>query len=229
MGLETIVPIGIIFGIVLSLIDFFTEGKFTQVKSGYVSYATGVAAAYLFLWLFPSIYSGIKPETADLMLGAILLGFVIHHFIERYTFKHVSKGQMGKDVSLEHAIFTFVYHFIIGIVLINIFTSGFLQGLLYFIPIALYISIDNLPRRKIFDSTIVRLFFSAATLLGAVFGYYVQETALVSNVLLGFIVGILMYFFSREAFPGQKQGSNLLLLLGIIIYAAAIILSKTLL
>jgi len=78
--------LGQVLALILSVVDFFTEGLFSkpsQNKMKFISFAAGVSVSYLFLILLPDIYRGAMNYNKQLFLS-ILLGFAVFHLIEKY-------------------------------------------------------------------------------------------------------------------------------------------------
>ena len=76
--------IGYILALILSIVDFFTEGFFSKAspnKMKFISVSAGVSVSYIFLILLPEIYLR-SMEINRLLFLTVLFGFGIFHIIE---------------------------------------------------------------------------------------------------------------------------------------------------
>ena len=90
------IPLVIIFGIILTVVHYFSESigaHFKKYRVKLVSFSAGVSIAYFFLMLMPEIYGGI--ESLDKFIFVyILIGFILFHLIEKYLYQHEEKERL---------------------------------------------------------------------------------------------------------------------------------------
>ena len=107
--------VGYILALILSIVDFFTEGLFSKVsqnKMKFISVSAGVSVSYIFLILLPEIYSG-SMEISKLLFLAILFGFGVFHLIEKYIRQNFTGPALRKEHRLVHSLTSFVYFFVV--------------------------------------------------------------------------------------------------------------------
>ena len=96
--------VGYILALILSIVDFFTEGLFSKVsqnKMKFISVSAGVSVSYIFLILLPEIYSG-SMEISKLLFLAILFGFGVFPLIEKYIRQNFTGPALRKEHRLVH-------------------------------------------------------------------------------------------------------------------------------
>jgi len=222
-----IVALGLTFA--LGVIDFLSEGHFMRTKGVFkqrlVSFAAGISVAYLFLHLFPQLYSsiiGADQSYQQLTFFLMMAGFISYHIIEKWIYQHARRDEIVKEVEIEHSLTLFFYHFIIGFVFVSLLHDGLENGLLYFIPLSLHIIINALPHSHRFRGNGVRLFFTSAPLLGAVVGSFFILPTLVQTTLLGLIAGILLFIEAREIVPKRRGESIAFFMVGVALFTVVI-------
>jgi hypothetical protein len=220
--------IAILFGLLMGVVHYFSEtilDKFKSHKWKLISFSAGISITYLFLNLFPRFVSSVSKENKFLFLS-ILFGFVIFHVIEKYIYKQkLSEYKRLKEVAIEDSTISFIYHFIIGMMIVSFFNQSFFEGMLFFIPVLLYTSVDTIPVDRT-NSKIAKAILSFSTLLGILFStfFYKNMGNMVYLVLLGFIIGALTFTVTRHSIPDGKKGSPLFFIFGVIIYSIIIFL-----
>jgi len=220
--------IEILFGLLMGLVHYFSETileKFKSHKWKFISFSAGISITYLFLNLFPRFVSGVSQENRFLFLS-ILSGFVIFHIIEKYIYKqNLSEYKRLKEVAVEDSAISFIYHFIIGMMIVSFFNKGFFEGVLFFIPVLLYTSVDTIPVDRA-TSKITKAILAFSTLLGILFSIFIYKnmSGIVYLTLLGFIIGTLTFTVTRHSIPDGKKGSPLFFIFGVIIYSIILFL-----
>jgi len=212
--------------LLLGVVDYMSEGALTRrnafFKERFVSFVAGLSVTYIFLHLFPLVYSGAQ-SLPRLIFIFMLLGFVTYHLIEKWIYKHVPREKIGKDIEREHAMTLFFYHFSIGIVFISLIRANVLDGLLFFVPVSLHVIVNALPHSHRFQRWSVKAFFSSAPFLGAVLAVVVQIPQIINFALLGVVAGLLLFLEAREVIPKKREGSPLFFILGVLLYGLLII------
>ena len=207
-----------LFAVLLGLVQYFSKNlrkKCQQVEM--TSFSAGIAVTYLFLELMPKI-DGPLPQAWYFVTP--LIGFVVVHLIEKYIYQHSPKDRWQRQVGVEESAVLFLYHVIVGMILALIAEDGWLQAVLFFIPMMFYTAI----RATRFEDTLswyIRLGMSAATAVGVALTI-AFNLATLQTLLIGFIVGALLFTTSRHMLPFDKQGRPAYFTLGVVVYGILI-------
>src|SRR3989344_9602222 len=126
-----------IFSIFVSLTYYFSnrfdlKDKFYSRKI--VSFAAGVSIPYVLLELFPLFTEGALP-ISKWLFASILIGFMGHHLIEREIYHHATRKRLHRMLTMEEHVSSFVYHFVVGFLLVPFAEKSIIQAVLFFIPI----------------------------------------------------------------------------------------------
>lgn len=218
---------------ILSFADYVTEHIFSKKlrkNQKLISFSAGVAIAYIVLNLFPEIASYALIDGKKVFLYA-LFGFVALNLIEQYVYKAI--GSLKKPLAYHksiHVTYFFAYNFFVGMVLVSFASRGLTQTLLFFVPFLLYIIAEILPQEFEFKSSILKVFYSMAPLLGALLGInFIDFTATISGELISFITGTLLYIVIRESLPSDKAEKPLYFMVGVLFYTLIIVMTWNLL
>lgn len=220
--------IAVLFGMIMSIVHYFSEQigiKFKKCSGELVSFSAGLSIAYIFLSLFPEFSYGVSQENR-LLFVSILFGFAMLHLIEKYTYQHSPKAKILKKLALEDSAISFIYHFIIGMIIVSFFNKNFSDGLLFFVPVMFYTAVSTLPV-DMTKSKIVKVILASSTTLGVLFSLFVYGSSmhrLAYLLLLGFIIGALCFTVIRHSLPKGKKGKPLFFIIGVIIYSIIIFL-----
>tara|TARA_Y100000310_G_scaffold241784_1_gene245835 strand:+ start:1467 stop:2147 length:681 start_codon:yes stop_codon:yes gene_type:complete len=218
--------IGYILALILSVVDFFTEGLFSkasQNKMKFISISAGVSVSYIFLILLPEIYFGSVAISRALFLS-VLFGFGIFHVIEKYIRQNFTGPALRKEHRLAHSSTSFAYFFVVGFLLVKLAEVGnSLSSVLLFIPIMLHIVIDSLPRRHT-KKHHLRALSASSPFLGAFAAAFVDVGSAGNVVLLGIVGGALLYTVIRESLPRDREGKPLYFVTGLLLFTVLILL-----
>ena len=218
--------VGYVLSLILSIIDFLTEGLFSKAsknKMKFISVAAGVSVSYIFLILLPEIYLG-SIEISRLLFLAILFGFGIFHLIEKYIRQNFTGPALRKEHRLVHSLTSFVYFFVVGFLLVKLAEQdGNLGAVLLFIPIALHIIIDSLPRRHT-KKHYLRAFSASSPFLGAILASFIDVGKTGEVILLGIVGGALLYTVVRESLPREREGKPMYFITGLLVFTILILL-----
>lgn len=216
---------GYLLALILSVVDFFTEGLFSKAthnKMKFISFSAGVSVPYIFLILLPEIYLNAIAINR-LMFLSVLFGFGVFHMIEKYIRQNFVGQKLRREHRLMHSAISFVYFYIVGFILVEVTETRILSGLLLFIPIALHIVIDSLPRRTT-KSHYLRAISASAPFVGAVTATYINVGVSGNVILLGVIGGALLYTVMRESLPKEIEGKPLYFNIGLLMFTTLILL-----
>jgi len=216
------------FAVILGLTYYFSNKysiRHKEWNKKIISFSAGVSITYILLELFPVFTEGALILN-KLLFVSILVGFIAHHIIEKEIYKHNHRHELVKMLSLEENIFSFVYHIIIGAVMVTFFKSSVIQGVLFFIPMVFYTFLSTLPTSP-HPKKIKGALLSGATFIGAVIGV-VLWTVIPSwfqFMLMGLAIGALLFTVIRHHIPFGRRGRIGWFTIGFSAYSLLIILS----
>jgi len=218
--------VGYLLALVLSVVDFVTEGLFSKAspnKMKFISVSAGVSVSYIFLILLPEIYFG-SLEISKVLFIAILVGFGVFHVIEKYIRQNFTGQALRKEHRLVHSATSFVYFFVVGFLLVKLTESdGGLASTLLFVPIALHIVIDSLPRRHT-KRQHLRALSASSPFLGALAASFIDVGKAGNVILLGIVGGALLYTVVRESLPRDREGKPLYFITGLLLFTVLVLL-----
>ncbi len=214
----------LLLGLLLGLIHFFSENlKPEEGPKHYriISFAAGISIAYLFLDLLPQTYEAAV-HLKQLVFVFLLLGFAIFHLAEKFAYQHSDQDKLARELKEIHAISFFCYYFFVGIVLRDKIQISILEGSLFMIPIALHAGLSTASLAQIHgeirESFLLKTTLSLSALLGVVFAILIQVPAVLNNILISFIAGILLYIIVKEFLPEKKKGQPLFFIIGLALF-----------
>jgi len=218
--------VGYVLALILSIVDFLTEGLFSKAspnKMKFISFSAGASVSYIFLVLLSEIYSGAI-AISKLLFLAVLFGFGIFHIIEKYIRQNFTGPALRKEHRLVHSTTSFVYFFVVGFLLVKLVeTDGNLSSILLFIPIMLHIIIDSLPRRHT-KKHFLRAFSASSPFLGAISATFIDIGNAGNVALLGLVGGALLYTVVRESLPREREGKPMYFITGLLLFTVLILL-----
>ncbi len=190
-----------------------------------VSFSAGVSITYILLELFP-LFTEQAVMISRWLFVSVLIGFSVHHLAEKSIYQRTKQHELVKKLGLEEEVFSFIYHFILGIVLVDISQQNIIDGVLFFIPILLFVFISTLstnPHTSLFKA----LFLSGAMFLGTLFAAFiwVSRPLWIELALIGIVVGVLLFTIIRHHIPFGRRGRIGYFTIGFILYALIIIAS----
>jgi hypothetical protein len=215
----------IAFGIIIGIAHYFNELfclKCEKYRDILLSFSAGISITYIFLHLLPEF---VAAQLSRWIFLSILFGFVIFHIVEKYLYQHSPEDKLLKELAVEDSITSFIYHFIIGVVLVSFVNQGIKQGILFFIPVLFYTSVSTLPV-DMTKSKIIKAVLSISTLLGILFAKFIYPDidSTLYYSLLGFIIGTLLFTVTRHSIPKLREGKPFFFVIGVIIYTMLIYL-----
>lgn len=221
--------IAIVFGIVLAIVHYFSEGiveLFRESRKDIVSFIAGISITFIFLLLMPEVYRGMQMLDKYLFMF-ILIGFAGFHLIEKKIYQNESKEVLQEELRIVHSVTFFLYHFLIGFILLNVLKEDMIIGVLFFAPIVFHTAFSGASLSGIHVSIRERMFFktvlSCSTLAGTLIGYFFLIHQQIMDATLGFVVGALLYIVIRDSLPRETKGSAAYFILGIVIYSFMIV------
>ncbi len=227
MVLHPILGIGIVFGILVGFVHYFSNKVIAGKKyhTEIMSLAAGISLTYLLLFLLPELYEGIE-TLQKLLFLFVLFGALAFHMVEKYIYQHEKKNKIMRDLSIVHAVSFFTYHFIVGVVLVHLLQRNILTGVLFLLPILSFTAVGQVSLReirgKLIEKNFIRIGLSAATLIGVIEAIYLPLPPAAFYSLMGFVAGAMLYQVMRENIPSEKYGNAMWFLMGAFIYAIII-------
>jgi zinc transporter ZupT len=217
--------IAIATGLLLGALHYFSENiKLAAEPKRYrfISFGAGISISYLFLHLLPHTYD-VAIHLEEAVFVFLLLGFALFHLSEKYIYQHIEQEKQVRELKEIHSIMFFVYHFLIGIVFVDKFEAGILEGILFMFPVALHTGLSQASLSKIHgeirENILIKIILSLSTLLGVVLAILVQVPDIVNNILVSFISGVLLYIIVKEFLPGKEKGKPLFFILGLVLFS----------
>ncbi len=218
--------LGVLFAIAISFTEYFSKKLNLRHKKYYyqiVSLTAGVSLSYLLLELFP-LFAENAFEIGKPMFLFLLLGFIAHHVIEKEIYQHNRMNELVKNLSLEQQIFYYVYHVIIGIVLIILMTKNTTEGIFFAVSILAFTVVSNLPSEP-HKSKYRMLFLSTSTLVGSILSLFFWRiiSKQMEFALIGLVAGVLLFTVTRHHIPQGKVGNVGFFIFGVLVYSTLIV------
>lgn len=209
-------------------VTYYYSNKFELKNKPYgrkvMSFAAGVSITYILLELFPS-FTEVALSINKLMFISILIGFIAHHLIEKEIYHHTAKGRLRRMLSLEENTSSFIYHFVVGFVLVPFVKQSVVQAVMFFIPILAYTIVSTLPMSP-HSSLLKSLFLSSATPFGVLTSYILINIPLwIEYSLVGLVIGLLLFIVTRHHIPFGRKGEVSYFTSGFMVYSILIIIS----
>ena len=154
------------------------------------------------------------------------MGSIVFHIIEKYIYQHERRNIRIFELRVMHAAAFFIYHIIIGIILVSINQINPISGILFFIPILFYtlvsqVSLSNL-HANVTEKLSLKLLLSSSTLIGVLIASFFTISTKLHFSLLAFIAGALLYNVMVEVVPKETDGNILFFMLGTLAYITLI-------
>ncbi len=218
----------IIFALLVGLTYYWSNKlniRHTRYYHRIVSVSAGISITYLLLELFPLFTEGAF-RIHKLLFLSVLVGFIIHHVIEKEIYQHNRRHELIKMLNLEENIFSFFYHIILGMLLVTFFSRNLLQSILFFITIVAFTLVSTLPLSR-HGSGGKAFALSSSTLIGVLFSLFIwtNRAEWIEFSLIGLTVGILLYTVIRHHIPYGRKGRIWYFTLGFLVYALIIVSS----
>lgn len=218
--------LSVIFGIVVAISYYF--GNKLKIKRKHVnsllSFSAGVSITYVLLELFPR-FTALAYLINRYLFVTVLIGFIIHHLIEKEIYQHNHRNELVKTLTIEEHVFSFIYHVILGILLAFITFEDIFGGFLFLIPILTFSFVKDLPAKPL-PPGIKRIFLASSTLFGIIIGLIWKSIPLwIISVLMGTVTGILLFTIIRHHIPFGRKGRIGYFSLGFLVYSTIILIS----
>jgi hypothetical protein len=188
-----------------------------------ISFSAGMSITYIILEFFP-FFTANALSINKLLFISVLSGFSIHHLIEKEIYQHSKDHDLLKKLSLEENVFSYVYHFILGILLVTFTLRDPQRGFLYFVLVLSFTSVSNLSTKN-HQTNKRAIFFSSSTIIGTLFATFIWtiRPLWLETLLSGFVLGVLLFTVTRHHIPFGAKGKVGYYSLGFIFYSLLII------
>ncbi len=221
--------LALVFTVVLSLAHYYGESiQLYKRKEKLISIGAGVLLAYTILDLFPRVFAGIT-ILHNALFFFILLGFSLHHIIEKYIYQHAAKNKRLKELKEVHSIAFFLYYIIIGIMIKEVTSEQNLQGWLLFFPLLFHTTLGTFSLRDIHKSIkekkYIVLLLSSSPVIGFLIASIWSISPGIEYSVLGFISGVFLYIITREVIPKENKGDPIDFFFGIALYTLIIVIT----
>ncbi len=223
IGLVGLSALGL--GILLGAIHYFSEDIVLaegRMRCRVVSFAAGFSIAYLFLDLLPRTYEATV-HIERMAFAFLLLGFAVFHLLEKFIYQHADPTALSQELKELHSISFFVYYFMVGIVIEDVLQTSIVEGVLFFVPVALKAGLSTASLSHIHgevrESVWLKVGLSLSTVLGVILAMVVRIPLLVHNVLISLISGVLLYVIVREFLPEKKEGEPVFFIAGLAVFS----------
>lgn len=237
----------LIFSVALALVHILA-GKLrfldTIPRSRWLSMASGISVAYVFVHIFPELSEGqtTLEQVNNPLVGLIehhvylmaLLGFAIFYGLERLA--KVSRQQNRKEgegdatssgVFWIHITSFALYNALIGYLLLHREEIGFLSLLFFFVAMALHFVVNDYGLYEHHKSSykhIGRWILAAAILVGWGIGQATELPEAAIAVLFAFLAGGVILNVLKEELPEERKSRFWAFALGAAVYAALLLL-----
>ncbi|MGB3797134.1 MAG: hypothetical protein WA957_12610 [Alteraurantiacibacter sp.] len=222
--------------------------RFLEVtpRSGWLSFAGGVAVAYVFLHVLPDIGAhqrefsdgmGVNAITAESVIYSLTLaGLAVFYGLERAvkisrgeSRKHGDGDRMGDKVLYLHLVTYGMFTALIGYLLLHREEGGVWSLGLYFVAMGLHFLTADYGMRQdhaeAYDK-LGRWVISAAVLGGWLLGLAMELSPVLIGCLFAFLAGGIILNVLKEELPEERKSFFLPFLVGVMIYAGLILAER---
>lgn len=226
--------LSLLFAIGFAWIHYFS-GQLIQVRetprSRFLSFAGGVAVAYVFLHLLPELNAyqqaleghlgnGIFASIENHILVVSMLGLAVFYGLERSATQ--MKKQGNGNVFWVHMVLFVVYNVSIGYVLAESEFDSAWAMTLYFLALGIhFITVDQGLRHDhptLYDRR-GRLWLSLAVLVGWGIGTVSTLHEVTLSIIVAFLAGGIILNVMKEELPEERDSSFRAFAVGLIGYA----------
>jgi len=208
---------------IMGITDYFghkISGLAGKNRDNFLSLSSGLLISLLFLILLPSLSLN---DGSGIIYFFLLMGFLCMHFIEKIIYKRVkNKQKLLEDLKMVHIVGFGLDNFLVGFIIatvaktdIGIAELAFLALPFFFLMLTSSISLDSIDVRL--KNSFSKILLSFLPFMGAIIGILMELDAFLTQTVLAFTMGIILYMVVRDVIPQGKRGSPLLFFVGTII------------
>ncbi|MEW6491678.1 MAG: hypothetical protein AB1589_03885 [Cyanobacteriota bacterium] len=233
-----------LFAIGLAIIHLYA-GKLRFLdripRSRWLSMASGVSVAYVFIHLLPELserqeaiaQTGVLSFLEHHVYLMALLGLVIFYGLDRAVEESQDRNQKsGEENKADPGIFWLhivsfaLYNALIGYLLVHREEPGFQTLFLFFIAMGLHFMVNDYGLRQDHQHTyhkIGRWILAAAIIVGWVIGYGTEISEAAISVLFAFLAGGIILNVLKEELPEERKSRFWAFALGTAVYTALLL------
>jgi len=212
-------------------------------RNRWLSFASGVSVAYVFVHLLPEL-SAAQETIADNLDSTLLflehhvylvalLGLTVFYGLERSAKvsrqrnRQAGKGDFTEaEVFWLHIISFATYNALIGYLLLHREAPGVLNLLLFFVAMALHFVVNDFGLREHHKQPydrIGRWVLAIAVIMGWIIGRETEIDRAAIAVLFAFLAGGVVLNVLKEELPEERESRFWAFVLGVAIYAALLL------
>lgn len=236
-------PIPLMLAAILSFISFFQEVfcLYCSVhRKRLISFAAGISVTYVMIVLLPEINQGVY-YLDRIMFFFVLIGFVAFYLIEKHVFQHTNRDKLYHELTIVHRGSLFIYHILVGIVIVRLVRDNVFSGILFFLPLVFHSAINDIvvhrsheilheknhklrrhALRKRLMHPIKKLLFASSTIIGVLIALTVAIPPQIGFAFTGLVAGMLFLLVIRESLPADKEGDATFFVIGVVVYSITI-------
>jgi hypothetical protein len=238
-----------IFALGLTLVHLFAgQLRFlaTLPRSRWLSLASGVSVAYVFVHILPELNAAQQDIPANLINGmtflehhvylVAMLGLIAFYGLERSArISQYRNRQRGKGESTDAGVFwihiaSFAgYNALIGYLLVHREESGLFNLLLFFVAMAMHFIVNDFGLRenhkKPYDR-IGRWILAGAVMIGWTIGISTRIHQAALAVLFAFLAGGIVLNVLKEELPEERESRFFSFALGAVSYTILLLFSE---
>lgn len=161
--------------------------------------------------------------------------------IEINNYKIKIQNKLNKELTNFRLVTDYIYHFLVGIILIGLLRIELVGGILFFIYAffrtvvtkrseahLIFTDLEIYEEQKYENPPIIKYISSGSALTGIIIGLIINSFLPVNLELLfifySFISGVILYVIVREVIPEKEKGNPLKFLIGLVGFAVVIII-----
>jgi len=161
--------------------------------------------------------------------------------IEINNYKIKIQNHINKELTRFRFITDYIYHFLVGIILIELLSIELIAGILFFIYALfrtvvtkrseahlIFTDLEIYEEIKYNEKPVIKYILGASALTGIIIGLILNSFLPVNLELLfifySFISGVILYVIVREVIPEKEKGDPLNFLFGLVGFAVVIII-----
>jgi len=157
------------------------------------------------------------------------------------NYKIKIQNKINKELTNFRFITDYIYHFLVGIILVGLLRIELVGGILFFIYAffrtivtkrseahLIFTDLEIYEEQKYEQKIIIKYFSCGSALTGIIIGLIINSFLPVNIELLfifySFISGVILYVIVREVIPEKEKGNPLKFLIGLLGFAVVIII-----
>lgn len=202
--------LAVLLAIILALALYFSEALLDNFRTHkrVTSFAAGISVAYLFVQLLPE-FTARAVTVGRPMFFTVLFGFLVYFLVEKYLYRRHAKREALRRC---HTIFTIVYHFSIGVTLVDVIADGILPAFAFLIPVSIHLAVSSAVEHHIHEGLAetmrenrwLKLAYALVPLIGTLSAGLFNWTA--TTIFMGIFAGSMFFIVIREAIPRRSEG-----------------------